>query len=68
MISAFKFLWCTIEDSFKDLAYSKTFKVMEVVNFLRIEPYVASEVEGKLLDKIIKGLAIHEELDIANGG
>jgi len=68
MISAFKFLWCTIEDSFKDLTFSKTFKVMEVVNFLRIEPYVASEVEGKLLDKIIKGLAIHEELDIANGG
>ena len=68
MISAFKFLWCTIEDSFKDLTCSKTFKVMEVVNFLRIEPYVASEVEGKLLDKIIKGLAIHEELDIANGG
>jgi aminoglycoside/choline kinase family phosphotransferase len=68
MITAFKFLWCTIEDSFKDLTCSKTFKVMEVVNFLRIEPYVTSEAEGKLLDKIIKGLAIHEELDIANGG
>ena len=68
MITAFKFLWCTIEDSFKDLTRSKTFKVMEVVNFLRIEPYITSEAEGKLLDKIIKGLAIHEELDIANGG
>lgn len=68
MITAFKFLWCTIEDSFKDLTCSRTFKVMEVVNFLRIEPYVTSEIESKLLDKIIKGLAIYEELDIANGG
>lgn len=68
MIAAFKFLWCKIENSFKDLTCSKTFQVMEVVNFLRIEPYVTSEVESKLLDKIIKGLVIYEELDTSNGG
>ena len=62
------FLWKKIEDRYKDLINSEEFKILEVLNFLRIYPYAKTEKEIILLENTIKKTPIYEEFNNTYGG
>jgi len=64
---AYHYVWGNLSLEFKELINSIEFKVLEAINFLRIEPYISNEFEENLLGKIIERLDIHAELNNANG-
>jgi tRNA A-37 threonylcarbamoyl transferase component Bud32 len=59
-ISIFSYMWGRIETEFNSQVDSKVFKVLEVMNFLRIEPYISEIREFELLSNIIKRLGEYE--------
>jgi len=59
-ISIFGYMWSKIEREFSSQVNSKVFKVLEMINFLRIEPYLSNNGEFKLLSDIIHGLGEYE--------
>jgi hypothetical protein len=62
------FLWEKIEDRYKDLINSEEFKILEVLNFLRIYPYAKTQKEIILLENTIKKTPIYEEFNNPYGG
>ena len=46
---------------------SDEFRIIEALNFLRIEPYIRDEKMRLKLDEIIKKLPIYEEFNSADG-
>jgi hypothetical protein len=59
-ISIFGYMWAKIESEFSSQVNSKAFKILEVVNFLRIEPYISNRGEIELLSDIIHRLGEYE--------
>ena len=59
-ISVFGYIWNRIKTEFDLQVNSNVFKVLEVVNFLRIEPYVSTSREYQLLSDIISRLGEYE--------
>ena len=59
-ISIFSYMWGRIESEFRTQVNSKVFKVLEVMNFLRIEPYISENREFEMLSDIIGGLGDYE--------
>ena len=59
-ISIFNYMWSKIEREFSSQVNSKVFKVLEIINFLRIEPYISNNGEFKLLSDIIRRLGEYE--------
>lgn len=61
-----KFVWGKISKKYLDYINTIEFKILEAINFLRIEPYI--DVEKKLLlNKIIKSLELYEEFNNTYG-
>ena len=46
-------LWCEIYKIYSDELKSQEFKLLDIINFLRIEPYLKSSYHRKLIDCII---------------
>jgi hypothetical protein len=59
-ISIFDYMWAKIESEFSSQVNSQAFKILEVVNFLRIEPYISNRGEIELLSDIIHRLGEYE--------
>jgi len=59
-ISIFNYMWTKIENEFGLQVNSKAFKILQVINFLRIEPYLSKPREIKLLSDIIHRLGEYE--------
>jgi hypothetical protein len=57
------FIWTRIEDKYKIIIESEEFKIIEVINFLRIEPYLKDREMKIFLEKIIKSSEIYEEFN-----
>jgi hypothetical protein len=62
------YLWKKIEDRYKDIVISEEFKILEILNFLRIYPYIKTEKEKLLLNEIIERIPIYEEFNNTHGG
>ena len=62
------FIWTSIENKFNEIISSEYFKILEVLNFLRIYPYIVQGEEMDLLNDIIKKTSIYEEFNSSNGG
>jgi hypothetical protein len=60
------FIWDKISKNYIDLIETKDFKIIESINFLRIEPYIKDEMK-LLLDESIKKLDLYEEFNNTNG-
>jgi serine/threonine protein kinase len=59
-ISIFSYIWSRIETEFNLQVNSNVFKVLEVINFLRIEPYISTSREFDLLSDIISRLGEYD--------
>lgn len=62
-----KFLWDKISLIYKDIIETMEFDLIESLNFLRIEPYIYTDMSSSL-DKIIKSLKLYEEFNSSDGG
>ena len=60
-------IWNCIEDKYQGVTSSEEFKILEVLNFLRIYPYVTCDNEKNILKNIIKKLPLYEEFNNPNG-
>jgi serine/threonine protein kinase len=59
-ISIFDYMWTKIANEFSSQVNSKAFKILEIINFLRIEPYISNTGELELLSYIIDRLGEYE--------
>jgi hypothetical protein len=62
------FIWESLMDRYSEIISSESFKILEVLNFLRIYPYLRTEEEKNILNEIIKKTPIYEEFNSSNGG
>jgi len=62
-----KFIWNKIYERYKNLIDTKEFEILEILNFLRIEPYIKNNDMIISLNKIIKSLKIYEEFNNSDG-
>ena len=62
-----KFIWNKIYERYKSIIDTKEFEILEIINFLRIEPYIKNNQMIISLNKIIKSLKIYEEFNNTNG-
>jgi hypothetical protein len=60
------FIWDKISKDYSTYINTLEFKIIEAINFLRIEPYINGDMK-LLLNKIIKSLQIYEEFNNTNG-
>lgn len=60
-------IWNGIETRLSVDLSTEEFKIIEALNFLRIEPYTKNEQMRLKLDEIIKNLEIYEEFNSTNG-
>ncbi len=67
-IQSAKYIWKKIEKEFSEHVSKDSFKVLEVVNFLRILPYAKQEEVKSSIINIIKELSIYEEFNRSHGG
>ena len=66
-IQVSKFIWNKIYERYKSIIDTKEFEILEIINFLRIEPYIKNNQMIISLNKIIKSLKIYEEFNHTNG-
>lgn len=67
-IQSAKYIWKKIEKEFSEHVSKDSFKILEVVNFLRILPYSKQEDVKSSILNIIKELPIYEEFNRSHGG
>lgn len=56
-------IWGEIEKNYYEKTNSEEFKILEVLNFLRIYPYIKKEEDLLIIDKILKKLPLYEEFN-----
>ena len=63
----YRFAWHELENRYSSFMYD-SFDILDVMNSLRIEPYLTSQHQRVILDKIIKSTKIYENFISSNGG
>jgi len=62
----FYYLWSVLQGMYKDFIDTHSFRLLESINFLRIEPYVTG-IKKEHLNRIIKETPLYEKFDNTNG-
>ena len=68
IIQSFNFIWQYIEKKYSCYLNTEIFHVLELINFLRIEPYLTKQNQKVILNNIIKGSYLHDEFACSYGG
>ena len=63
----YRFAWSELENRYSSFMY-EPFDILDVMNILRIEPYLTSEDQRVILDRIIKSTKIYANFISSNGG
>ena len=63
----YRFAWNELENRYSSFMY-EPFDVLDVMNILRIEPYLTSKDQRVILDRIIKSTKIYANFISSNGG
>lgn len=62
-----EYIWRNILEKYKIMIDTFEFKILESLNFLRIEPYLKDENMKLILEQIIKEIPLYEEFNSSNG-
>jgi len=62
-----EYIWRNILEKYKMMIDTFEFKILESLNFLRIEPYLKDENMKLILEQIIKETPLYEEFNSSNG-
>ena len=63
----YRWAWSKLEDRYSTFMY-ESFDVLDVMNSLRIEPYLTSDSQRVILDKMVKSTKIYANFISSNGG
>lgn len=67
IVQCFNFIWKYIEDSYSDYVTSDLFYVLELINFLRIRPYLKTKHQHEVLNNIIQQTSLYEKFTHSHG-
>ena len=63
----YRYIWTQLEERYSEYM-DETFDILDVMNTLRLEPYLTSESHRVILDTIVKSTQLYALSDSANGG
>jgi len=63
----FNFIWSYIEKKYHEYLNNDTFYILELINFLRIEPYLTNKNQRVILNSIIERTYLYDEFARSNG-
>ncbi len=63
----YNYIWYKIENRYESHINRIEFKIVDVINFLRIEPYLTCNRNRVILDKILETTDIYEEFNRSHG-
>jgi len=63
----FNFIWGYIEKKYHEYLNNDTFYILELINFLRIEPYLTNKNQRVILNSIIERTYLYDEFARSNG-
>jgi thiamine kinase-like enzyme len=61
-------IWTTIKDVYRNYIDTTSFDVLDLINTLRIEPYLTNDYQRSILNSIIKRSEIYENFNCSYGG
>jgi thiamine kinase-like enzyme len=61
-------IWATIKDVYRNYIDTTSFDVLDLINTLRIEPYLTNDYQRSILNSIIKRSEIYENFNCSYGG
>jgi hypothetical protein len=67
IIQCFDYLWNYIEKKYEQYINTDIFEVLDLVNFLRIEPYLTNHHQKSILDNKIKNTLLYEKFINSHG-
>jgi len=67
IIQCFNYIWNYIETKYKEYLNNGTFHILELLNFLRIEPYLTNNNQNVILNNIIKRTYLYDEFARSHG-
>jgi hypothetical protein len=62
------FLWCSLEEEFRDDLSTEEFMIIDMINLLRIEPYIRTTAQRKALEEALRRNDLYEDTDSPDGG
>ena len=63
----FKYMWKRIEEEWSEIINTELFHILDVINYLRIEPYITTTLQANVLNKIIGETVIYAKFNSSNG-
>ena len=64
----YSFLWQRLERRFSKYINTMEFKILDVLNTLRIEPYLTNEKQRVIIEKMIKCSSFYDNINCSDGG
>lgn len=64
----FDYMWKRISEHYVDVVHSELFAILDVTNFLRIEPYLTIPSQHKLLFRTIQDTKLYEDFNRTHDG
>tara|TARA_R100001443_G_scaffold116123_2_gene135703 strand:+ start:502 stop:1347 length:846 start_codon:yes stop_codon:yes gene_type:complete len=68
MTQSKRYIWKRIYEQYKDIIDSEWFIFFDILNILRIEPYLKNEHQRDVFEEILKGTTYYENFNTTNGG
>ena len=64
----YHYLWSKIEDRYADQLNTVSFKVLDAMNLLRIEPYLTDSSQRSILKTLVESTDLYEKFNCTSGG
>ena len=67
LIQSYRYIWQKLSKRYERYINTKGFEILDVMNILRIEPYLTNNNQRIILDTIVKSTKLYEKFDYSNG-
>jgi hypothetical protein len=67
LIQIYRYIWKNLSQKYKKYIDTKGFEILDIMNTLRIEPYLTNDGQRIILDTIVKSTKLYEKFDYSNG-
>lgn len=67
LMQIYRHIWEKINQRYEKYIETMGFEILDIMNTLRIEPYLTNNNQRIILDKIVKSTQLYEKFDYSNG-
>lgn len=67
IVQIYRYIWKKLNQRYNKYIDTKGFEILDVMNTLRIEPYLTNDNQRDILDTIIKSTRLYEKFNYSNG-